>query len=151
MSAVLNISRGQWSLLIVSVLTFSRMAAAANAPPVSESKNGASDIFGKFSSKFSDTLQTAASHAGVSGGLDSFISGVKNVMRSKKELTVTRAVDAFMEGGDGKEFEDWVCFDPRVSKSGAGKKGGVHNDAIVFVVGGGNFLEHQNLVDFAQV
>ena len=105
-------------------------------------------MFGKFSSKLSDTLQ----NAGVSGGIDQFISGVKNIMRSKKELVVTRAVDCFMEGGESKEFEDWVYLDPKVTnRAGMGKKGGVHNEAIVFVVGGGNFLEHQNLVDYATV
>jgi hypothetical protein len=126
------------------------MAAAANNPPVHASASGTSDIFGKFSSKLSDTLQ----NAGVRDGLDSFISGVKNILISKKNMQITRAVDCFMEGSTAVEFEDYLYLDPKVSSRGAGakvQKGAVHNDAIVFVVGGGNFLEHQNLVDYAQV
>ncbi len=76
------------------------MAAAANNPPIHASPS--SDIFGKFSSKLNDTLQ----NAGVRDGLDSFISGVKNIMTSRKNLRVTRAVDCFMEGGSAPEFEE---------------------------------------------
>jgi hypothetical protein len=124
------------------------MAAAANNPPIHASHS--SDIFGKFSSKLNDTLQ----NAGVRDGLDSFISGVKNIMTMKKNLQITRAVDCFMEGRGEPEFDEYIYLDPKVSSRGVApkaQKGMVHNDAIVFVVGGGNFLEHQNLVDYAQV
>lgn len=120
------------------------MAAATNQPPPASG----TDIFGKITSKFSATLQ----NAGVSEGLDSFISGVKNLLPSKKRLMVTRAVDCFTEGTSGTEFDDYLYFDPKLARNA--KKPAVHksthSDAIVFVVGGGNYLEYQNLMDYAR-
>lgn len=137
----------------ISVLNFGRMAAANIAQTTSTASNG-SDIFGKFTSigtKLSDTLQ----NAGVSGGFDSFISGVKNLLPSKKQLQITRTVDCFMEGNNTSEFEDYLYLDPKISRGSGTKPKGqqrmFHSDAIVFVVGGGNYLEHQNLLDYAQV
>lgn len=129
------------------------MAAAASNNSQQQSSSTPGDIFGKFSTKLSDTLQ----NAGVSGGLDSFISGVKNLLPSKKNLQITRAVDCFMEGNNIAEFEDYLLLDPKVTRGtksplrGGQQRGTVHSDAIVFVVGGGNYLEHQNLTDYAQV
>ncbi len=98
----------------------------------------------------------------MSGGLDSFISGVKNLLPQKKDLLVSRAVDCFMEGTSVQEFDDYLVFDPKQSrgmKLNYSSKGGVKSnmsnvtnsfsEAIVFVVGGGNYFEYQNLIDYS--
>ncbi|KAJ2725998.1 Vesicle trafficking between the ER and Golgi [Coemansia sp. Benny D115] len=62
-------------------------------------------------------------------------------------------------GGAAKVFEDFVHFDPKQARRGnlAGSNAlpahhgdGGSQQAIVFVVGGGNYIEYQNLMEFAQ-
>nr|KAJ3420833.1 Vesicle trafficking between the ER and Golgi [Polyrhizophydium stewartii] len=135
------------------VRMYSRMTAVVNAPAPQQS--GSSDLFGTFTSNFSkltDTLQSSA----VSGQIGSLISGVKNLLPTRKELVVTRTVDAIMEGAASSLTDDFLYLDPKAARLGAAgrqpPKGRVtFQDAIVFVVGGGNYLEYQNLLDYAQM
>jgi hypothetical protein len=46
--------------------------------------------------------------------------------------------------------EDFVTFDPKTPKSTVVKKQ-TFQDAIVFIIGGGNYNEYQNLLDYVQV
>ena len=47
--------------------------------------------------------------------------------------------------------DDYLYFDPKVTKTGprslksSGRGGSMYQDAIVFMVGGGNYIEYQNL------
>ena len=82
------------------------------------------------------------------------ISGVRNLLPSRQELPVTQIVDAIMEGTQGNGVEDYLSFDPKAPKpSGASQiasqKRASFADAIVFVVGGGNYQEYHNLMDYA--
>ncbi|KAJ1339844.1 hypothetical protein BSLG_005505 [Batrachochytrium salamandrivorans] len=139
---------------VKQVRMYSKMTAITNTPAPAAPGN---DIFGSFTSNFSrltDTLQST----GVSNHFETLISGVKNLLPTRKELAVTRTVDAIMEGttvGGTGVADDFLYLDPRSSRSGAaGKqqpKGRVaFQEAIVFVVGGGNYLEYQNLIDYTQ-
>jgi hypothetical protein len=69
---------------------------------------------------------------------------------------VTRIVDELMEARVSQETEDYRHFDPKQLRqtSGAGSSGRSSTpfqEAIVFVVGGGNYIEYQNLVDYTKV
>ncbi len=68
-------------------------------------------------------------------------------------LPVTRIVDALLDCGRANALTDnYLYFDPKL----VGKAGPVpvprsrapFTDAIVFVVGGGNYIEYQNLRDY---
>ncbi|KAI8919611.1 Sec1-like protein [Entophlyctis helioformis] len=137
---------------VKQVRMFSKMTAAINQPaPAQPASN---DLFGTFTSnlsKLTDTLQST----GVSGRFESLVAGVKNLLPTRKELAVTRTVDAIMEGTPGGPADDYLYLDPKAARSGAASrqppKGRVtFQEAIVFVVGGGNYLEYHNLVDYAQ-
>ncbi|KAJ3242577.1 Vesicle trafficking between the ER and Golgi [Chytriomyces hyalinus] len=143
------------------VKSFIKMAAAASTAGSSGAQSnvtsGSSDLFGKFTSKLAGTLEGA----GVSGGFENLISGVRNLLPTRKDLPSTRIVEAIMEGNTaGTDAEEYLQLDPKASRAlAAGKspakptlssanKG--YQNAIVFVVGGGNYLEYQNLQDYAQ-
>lgn len=56
---------------------------------------------------------------------------------------MTRVVEEVMDGGKVEEFR---TFDPKVLKSGTNSsKHTTFTDSIVFVVGGGNYIEYQNI------
>ncbi|XP_059484962.1 protein sly1 homolog [Neocloeon triangulifer] len=90
----------------------------------------------------------------VSQGSAFVMEGVKNLVVKKHNLPVTRIVDELMELKSSPETEDYRHFDPKqlrqVDGSQPPKNRAPFHDAIVFVVGGGNYIEYQNLVDYAK-
>lgn len=62
-----------------------------------------------------------------------------------------------MELKPSPETDDFRYFDPKMLKpseggsSSAPKSRAPYQDAVVFMVGGGNYAEYQNLVDYAKV
>lgn len=58
-----------------------------------------------------------------------------------------------MDCRSGSETDDYIYLDPKLLKCGdtIPKSRAPFQDAIVFVVGGGNYIEYQNLVDFIKV
>lgn len=57
-----------------------------------------------------------------------------------------------MEFKNSSEMEDYHYFDPKQLKlSEIPRNRAPFQEAIVFVVGGGNYIEYQNLVDYAKV
>lgn len=58
-----------------------------------------------------------------------------------------------MDCRSGNETDDYIYLDPKLLKCGdtIPKSRAPFQDAIVFVVGGGNYIEYQNLVDFIKV
>lgn len=86
-------------------------------------------------------------------GITAVAKGVKSLLAGGRQLAVTRAVEAVMEGKPTPETDDFCYFDPRSAKGdGApaqGGAGGAKREAIVFVVGGGNYLEFQSLQELA--
>jgi hypothetical protein len=76
------------------------------------------------------------------------LSGVKNILPVSKDLTLTKIVDALMENKANSEAEAYLYFDPKTRSSGGKnrpKQLPSFREAIVFVVGGGNYIEFQNL------
>ncbi|KAJ3276100.1 Vesicle trafficking between the ER and Golgi [Terramyces sp. JEL0728] len=95
--------------------------------------------------KFTGTLQ----NAGIGEGFGNLIAGVKNMLPTRSELAVTKTVDAIMEGSaPGSGTEDYLTFDPKVAKPQFSAKKQTFTDAIVFVVGGGNYTEYHNLMEY---
>lgn len=93
---------------------------------------------------------------GLGGSFENLLSGVKNLLPSRKELTLTKIVTSIISPtGDTTETDDYLHFDPKLSRSASGGKAPKNKvgfqEAIVFVVGGGNYVEYQNLQEYAQV
>ena len=81
-------------------------------------------------------------------------AGVKNLLSSDRQLALTRTVEAFMEGKPNPEIDSYLVFDPRAPKSSSGTTSshlkGPFKEAIVFMIGGGNYVEYGSLQDLAQ-
>jgi len=82
------------------------------------------------------------------------MAGVKNLVVKKHNLPVTKIVDDIMEQKQGKFNDEYKYLDPKILR---GSEGGqiprtktTFSDAIVFVVGGGNYIEYQNLQDYVK-
>lgn len=58
-----------------------------------------------------------------------------------------------MECKNSAEVDEYLYLDAKLLKGGdqAPKNRSPFQDAIVFVIGGGNYIEYQNLVDFIKV
>lgn len=57
-----------------------------------------------------------------------------------------------MEFKNSSETDDYHYFDPKQLKlTEIPRNRAAFQDAIVFMVGGGNYIEYQNLVDYAKV
>jgi len=103
------------------------------------------DLLGKFSS-FGNKLKE--------GRIENLISGVKNIFPASKDLPITKIVDSLLEVGyNSSDNEEYLYYDPKSVKGSDPSK--IPNnrmqfqDAIVFVVGGGNYNEYQNLLEYA--
>jgi sec1 family domain-containing protein 1 len=92
-------------------------------------------------------------------GLDNLISGVKNFLPARKDFPVTRLVEALMDPSSAstqalQDTDDYLLFDPRAGRNArpapAGRQRQQFAEAIVFVVGGGSYVEFTNLGEYAQ-
>lgn len=83
---------------------------------------------------------------------------MKNFLPAKKELTVTRLVEALMEPSTAatqalQDTDDYLLFDPKATRtrgptqSGRGRS--QYSESVVFVVGGGGYVEYGNLMEWA--
>ncbi|KAL4302919.1 hypothetical protein GQ457_10G023570 [Hibiscus cannabinus] len=81
-------------------------------------------------------------------------AGVKNLLSSDRQLALTRTVEALMEGKPNPEIDSYLVFDPRAPKSSSGSSSsllkGPFKEAVVFMIGGGNYVEYGSLQDLAK-
>lgn len=84
------------------------------------------------------------------------ISGIKNLLPEKKTIPITNVVEAIMDplNSSQKNLEttdSYLYIDPRITRGSHTKKPKrqSYNKSMVFVVGGGNYLEYQNLQEWA--
>ncbi|KAL6211120.1 hypothetical protein ACLB2K_016348 [Fragaria x ananassa] len=79
-------------------------------------------------------------------------AGVKNLLSSDRQLALTRTVEALMEGKPNPEVDSYLMFDPRAPKPSLGSNHlkGPFKEAIVFMVGGGNYVEYGSLQELVQ-
>jgi len=79
------------------------------------------------------------------------MEGVKNLVVKGHNLPTTRVVDALMELKSMPDVADYLYFDPkllRADSSSTPRNKSPFQEAYVFVVGGGNYIEFQNLMDY---
>ncbi|XP_040267116.1 sec1 family domain-containing protein 1 isoform X1 [Bufo bufo] len=79
------------------------------------------------------------------------MEGVKNFVLKQQSLPVTRVLDSLLEMKSNPETDDYRYFDPKMLRgndSSIPRNKNPFQEAIVFVVGGGNYIEYQNLVDY---
>ncbi|XP_055637438.1 protein sly1 homolog [Toxorhynchites rutilus septentrionalis] len=86
----------------------------------------------------------------VTQGSSFVMEGVKNLVVKRHNLPVTKITEQLMDCRAGGEVDDYLYLDPKLLKGGdvVPKNRAPFQDAIVFMVGGGNYIEYQNLVDF---
>ncbi|KAL9231898.1 hypothetical protein vseg_007060 [Gypsophila vaccaria] len=83
--------------------------------------------------------------------INAVTAGVKNLLSSDRQLALARTVEALMEGRPNPETDSYMMFDPRAPKSSSGSHiRGPFKEAIVFMIGGGNYVEHGSLQELAQ-
>jgi hypothetical protein len=86
----------------------------------------------------------------VSSGSSFLMDGVRNLVLKRQDLPLTRVTLDLMEGNSRSETEEsYRYFDPKQLKPTATKPANSvsYSECIVFVVGGGNYIEYQNLAD----
>nr|XP_023027741.1 protein sly1 homolog isoform X1 [Leptinotarsa decemlineata] len=87
----------------------------------------------------------------VSQGSSFVMEGVKNLVIKRHNLPVTKIVDSLMDFKSSPEMEEYHYLDPKQLKlTEIPRNRAPFQEAIVFVVGGGNYIEYQNLVDYAK-
>jgi len=139
---------------VKKVRAFTKITSLSTSTPQPPSQTdalfrGFSNIGNKLTDRLKDT--------GFSGSFENLLTGVKNLLPSKKELAVTRIVENIMEPATNAvtEIDDYLQFDPKAGRNngvqaGKAKAKVAFQEAIVFVVGGGNYVEYQNLQEYAQ-
>eukprot|EP00742_Colponemidia_sp_Colp-10_P008971 GILJ01009747.1.p1 GENE.GILJ01009747.1~~GILJ01009747.1.p1 ORF type:complete len:627 (+),score=102.30 GILJ01009747.1:99-1979(+) len=97
-------------------------------------------------SLFSETLKNKATRV-----TSAFHSTVRQFLPTAKELQATKIVDALMENKNTPEIENYAYIDPKVARSTGEvpRARAAFRDAIVFMVGGGNYVEYDNLQEYA--
>ena len=86
-------------------------------------------------------------------GSQFLMEGVKNLVIKKHNLPATRVVDALMDMKSMQDVDDFRYFDPKLLRSDSSavpRNKSPFQEAYVFLVGGGNYIEYQNLVDYAK-
>ncbi|TRY79462.1 hypothetical protein TCAL_06784, partial [Tigriopus californicus] len=80
------------------------------------------------------------------------MEGVKNLVVKKHNLPVTKIVEELMEVRPGQHQDDFRYFDPKILRptDNIPRAKNPFQEAIVFMVGGGNYIEYQNLMDYTQ-
>eukprot|EP00042_Codosiga_hollandica_P046502 m.490133 g.490133 ORF g.490133 m.490133 type:complete len:617 (+) comp57246_c0_seq2:97-1947(+) len=80
--------------------------------------------------------------------------GVKALQPTTKDLPVTKIVESLMDLKPIPQTEDYLYFDPRLVKSSGTtevpKGRAPFENGIVFMIGGGNYIEYQNLCDYVE-
>ncbi|XP_020585264.1 SEC1 family transport protein SLY1-like [Phalaenopsis equestris] len=83
--------------------------------------------------------------------LSAVTAGMKNLLSGARQLALTRIVEALMEGKPNPEVDSYLLYDPRAPRSGTGAQlKGPFKEGIVFMIGGGNFVEYRCLLELAQ-
>ncbi|TYZ68314.1 hypothetical protein PybrP1_006755 [[Pythium] brassicae (nom. inval.)] len=112
------------------------LAAEAAAPPLA----GATANMSKFKGLAQGFLAQAA-------------ASVKNFLPENKKLHVTRVADAICELRPNTEDETFLYLDPKITAARGGdvpRQRTPFREVLVFMIGGGNYNEYQNLMAYAK-
>jgi len=99
----------------------------------------------------SGTSQFAADFLGSTfgQGLSSLTKGVKNLLAGEQQAAVTVAVESLMDGKQTSDTEGYIVLDPKSVSGSKHSPQQSFKEAIVFVIGGGNYLEWVSLASWA--
>ena len=122
------------------------------------SNNTANNHGGDGSALFSGLSSKLYGLAGdkLQGGVGSLVSRVSNLLSERKMIPVTSVVEAIMDPLNSakknlESTDSYLYFDPRIKRGAHTQqpKRQSYNKSVVFVVGGGNYVEYQNLQQWA--
>ncbi|KAI9603326.1 hypothetical protein H4Q26_002647 [Puccinia striiformis f. sp. tritici PST-130] len=136
-----------------------KIGSASNSTP-SISTGAGGELFRGFSS-----ISNRIKEGGLTGGIDNILSGVKNFLPGRKSYIITALIEALMDPLSASnqaltDIDDYLTLDPRSSRSfnnnshngggGGNKKNNriAFDHALVFVVGGGGYVEASNLQEY---
>ncbi|KAI7853569.1 Sec1-like protein [Circinella umbellata] len=143
-------------IYIKRVRQLMRMTSMISSPqPGQGSGFSQNDLFRGFSTignKLTDRLK----EGGLGGGFENILSGVKNLLPVRKELVISKIVGDIMSPppqNEPSKADDYLYFDPKMNRNSRSPRQhkSSFQEAIVFVVGGGNYVEYQNLQEIATV
>ncbi|SMN22779.1 similar to Saccharomyces cerevisiae YDR189W SLY1 Hydrophilic protein involved in vesicle trafficking between the ER and Golgi [Maudiozyma saulgeensis] len=90
------------------------------------------------------------------GTVGNLISGIKKLLPEKKTIPITNVVEAIMDPMNSSEknldtTDNYIYIDPKITRGSHTKKPKrqSYNKSVVFVIGGSNYLEYQNLQEWA--
>ncbi|QPG73193.1 hypothetical protein FOA43_000500 [Brettanomyces nanus] len=116
------------------------------------SSNGG-DLLSGLSSKLMGLTTEGSSK--ITEGFGSLISGIKNLLPEKANMPITNIVESIVMPANANQesinlTDDYLYFDPNATRGTHSRppKRYSYNEAMVFVVGGGNYLEYSNLQDW---
>ena len=139
---------------IKKVRELTRMSVVT-APVLVQNQNSAQDQLFRGFSSLKNTLGARMQEAGISENFNTLISGVKNFLPSSSNLTVTRIIESLMDPQASQSYtsstsltDDYLYFDPRTRNAQKPARGQSFGEAVVFMVGGGNYVEYGNLLDW---
>lgn len=144
-AAVRNVGGDTMSLSYVRTLKRNNLTGAKHRAPAAASQDGLAGLASQ-----SNILDWADKAFGQ--GLSTVTKGVKSLLAGSRQPPVVTVVESLVEGKAGTpEFETYSVFDP---KAPAGKvtlerAKGPFKEAMVFVIGGGNFMERESLMSWA--
>lgn len=112
-------------------------------------------LFGGFGS-LSNLVTERFREAGLGNQIENIVSGIKNLIPTDKDLTISKIVESLTDATSsaaGNKTDDYLYFDPKAPRSAAAATTGASvrqnfSEAIVFTVGGGNYYEYGNLLDW---
>lgn len=115
-----------------SIRAFTKSISSVPATPLTAS----SSIGSAYAASVLDTLSQVASNVN------------KLIISADKALAAARVVQTLMEQkGDTEILEGYLTLDPKAPKGSVRHSGRPAKDAILFVVGPGNYIEYQNCQD----
>lgn len=132
-------------------------ATILNSYTNQSSKNGSNNnsnssaLFSNLSSKLYNLADGK-----ITEGVGSLISGIKSLLPEKNTMPITNIVETLMDPTSSTEerlklTDDYLYFDPKVTRGSHSRqpKRQSYLESVVFVVGGGNYLEYQNLQEWS--
>lgn len=84
------------------------------------------------------------------GWIQQAAASVKNFLPENKKLHITRVTDAICEHKPNTEDDTFLYLDPKARETQTARHRSPFREAIVFMIGGGNYNEVQNLQTYAQ-
>lgn len=94
------------------------------------------------------------------GAVDIFRTSFRTILPTNKELPITNIVHSLMDmRATSETATEFALYDPKSTKGGVAQTSSSsgqtvsrvsYQETVVVVIGGGNYIEYQNLQDYAQ-